>query len=81
MKIKLNGRKSLKVNGWMEHDLMNCERYVVICVQDADNWWIMGSDETLEDARVRMVAEQQDDPDGEMDWFIISPWGDLEEKG
>lgn len=72
---------NIKINEWMARDLMYCERYVVIAVEDADNWWIYGSDSTIEGARKVMANERLDDPEGELDWYIISPWGTLEEKG
>ena len=70
----------LKVNTYMESDLMGCERYVAVYARDARNWWILGSRDSMEDALELLRMERADTVDGADcgHWLVISPWGDTE---
>lgn len=72
---------NININDAMENEMMCCERYIVIAVENADNWWIMGSASELAAARAILANERLDDEAGELQWYIVSPWGTLEEEG
>lgn len=55
----------LNVNEWMMWDLANCEDYVVVYAESADEWWIMTSRETYFDAMVALAEYAEEGGEGE----------------
>ena len=63
--------KELKVNDWMEMEMIGYLYFAVYAISETE-WWLIGSGDTYEEAYEKMEADKADAEEGDDgEWMVI----------